>query len=505
MAHITIDGTLAEVDELIIELMNEQPLAGLAVGVVQGDELVYASGFGLADIEEHKPVTPDTIFRIGSISKTFTAIALMQLWEQSRFQLDDPVNDYLKAYRIHPATPDAPQVTFRHLLTHTAGIGELRSPTDLFRPVIGLGVPAGQPIPSLHDYYAHGLRSEVAPGTKWAYANHAFATVGQLIEDISGEPFNDYMHQHVFAPLGMQGSDYVRSEHVREHLAVGYNWKRGTFKPVKDMQIVVGAAGSIFSSVHDMARYVRALLHDGQGEHGAIIQPQTLRMMLQPHFQLDEHLPAMGLAFWLDTWDGHRSAGHDGGWPGFISSMLFAPDDGLGVLVFTNTTALAPGKIAALLLRRLLDLPNPADKLRRSNVPQTPYLWHELAGSYGPSKGLNTNARIWMGFGGEVEVFVKGKHLMLRSLVGPLWKGIKLHPIDADDPLALAGIFNGQPLRVVFKRNAAGQVDRLCFGFSELIKRPVTQSLRRRGLAGLGSAVGLAALGIGRRKLKRKA
>ena len=136
IAHI--DQTLAQVEELVTELLNEEPLAGLAVGIVQGDELVYAKGFGLADIKEQKPVTPDTVFRIGSISKTFTAIALMQLWEQGRFELDDPVNDYLKAYTIYPASPDAPQVTFRHLLTHTGGIGELRSWTDLFRPVIGL-------------------------------------------------------------------------------------------------------------------------------------------------------------------------------------------------------------------------------------------------------------------------------------------------------------------------------------------------------------------------------
>ncbi len=501
MAQPTMDQTLARVDDLVIELMNEQPLAGLAVGMVQNGDLVYSKGFGSADIEKQRPITADTVFRIGSISKTFTAIGLMQLWEQGRFQLDDPINDYLKAYKITPSSPDAPPITFRHLLTHTGGIGELRSFRDAFKPVIGLGVPVGQQVPPLAEYYAHGLRAEVAPGTKWSYANHAFATLGQLIEDISGEPFPSYMRRHLFDPLGMNGSDYLRGERVRDHLAIGYNWKRGAFKPVNDLEIVIGAAGSIFSSVNEMARYVSALLNGGVGEHGAVLRGETLAMMLEPQWQLDPHLPAMGLAFWIDTWDGHRTAGHDGGWPGFVSSMLFAPDAGVGVLVFTNTTALAPSKISAKLLRRLLHLPDLHEQ-PLTNVPQAPHLWHELVGSYGPTKGWNTNFRVWGGFGGEMEVLVRGNDLYLRSLVGPFWRGIKLHASDSAEPLAFEGTFNGQPLSVVFKRNDSGQIRRLLFSFTELRKRSRTQSLRYRGLASVGAATGVVALGLLARRLK---
>ncbi len=502
MAAIPIDQTLTQVDELITELFNEEPLAGLAVGIVQNGELVYTKNIGFADIAQQKPITADTVFRIGSISKTFTAIAVMQLWEQGHFQLDDPVNEYLKAYQIIPAGPDAPAITFRHLLTHTGGIGELRGFADVLNPVIGLGVPADQPIPPLDEYYADGLRAEVAPGTKWSYANHAFATLGQLVEDISGEPFHDYMRRHVFDPLGMDRSDYQRSERVRDQLAVGYNWKRGTFTPVKDMEIVIGAAGSIFASINQMAQYVAALLNGGVGEHGAIVQANTLPMMLTPQWQLDPHLPAMGLAFWLDTWDGHRTAGHDGGWLGFVSSMLFAPDDGIGVVVFTNTTSPKPGKIAAKLLRRLLQLPD-LDDQPRPTVSQAPHLWHELAGSYGPTKGWNTNFRLWNGFGGELQVLVRGNDLVLRSLTGSFWRGITLRASDAADPMVFEGTYKGQPLRVVFKRNDSEQIDRLLFGFNELRKRPHMQSLRYRGLAGVGAATGAVALGLLRRRWKR--
>ncbi|HEY9653163.1 MAG TPA: serine hydrolase domain-containing protein, partial [Coleofasciculaceae cyanobacterium] len=147
MSQETINRILERVDEIIISTLNQDALAGLAVGIIEGETLIYAKGFGLANVEQETAIIPDTVFRIGSISKTFTAIALMQLWEQGKFQLDDPVNNYLKAYQIQQRDPNAPPVTFRHLLTHTSGIGEVREFADLFRPVLGLGAKPHQPIP----------------------------------------------------------------------------------------------------------------------------------------------------------------------------------------------------------------------------------------------------------------------------------------------------------------------------------------------------------------------
>lgn len=505
MSQGTIDSVLTQADEIIVAAINEHALPGLAVGIVYGDELIYAKGFGLADTKEEKPVTPDTVFRIGSISKTFTAIGLMQLWEQGRFQLDDPVNDYLKAYRVQHADPNAPPVTFRHILTHTSGIGELRSFSDLlrFRSGFGLAVREGEPIPTLAEYYGGRLTPEVYPEVKWAYGNHAFATLGQLIEDISGEPFPEYMIEHVFEPLGMPHTDYRQSERVRDRLAQGYQFKRGKLTPVEYLEILLPGAGSMFSSVNDMGQYVAALLNGGANEHGAVLKPDTLQLMLEPHYQTDERLPAMGLAFWLENYDGHRIAGHGGGWYGFVSAMLLAPDDHLGVLVFTNTTDQEPVTIAADLMRRLLDIPDPASRLPRPDILETPHLWPELCGFYGPAPGINTNVRIWIGFAGEVEVFVKGNHLAMRTLVGPLRKGIRLYPVDSSDPLAFQAVHEGQVQSVVFKRNVIGRVDRLCAGFFTLYKRPLIESLRFKSMAGLG-LLGSLIVAIGWRKLKTK-
>src|SRR3989337_3129245 len=151
MSEETLDRVLAQADGLIIAAMNEHALAGLAVGIIHDGALVYAKGFGLADAKEQRPVTPDTVFRIGSISKTFTAIGLMQLWEQGKFQLDDQVNEYLRAFKVQHRDPQAPPVTFRHLLTHTAGIGEWRHISDLarFRTIFALGAKGGAAVPSL--------------------------------------------------------------------------------------------------------------------------------------------------------------------------------------------------------------------------------------------------------------------------------------------------------------------------------------------------------------------
>ncbi|HEX9889944.1 MAG TPA: serine hydrolase domain-containing protein, partial [Nitriliruptorales bacterium] len=254
-----VEQILADADELLVEIVNRHTSPGLAIGVVHDGELVYAKGLGFADVESKRPVTTDTVFRIGSTSKTLTAIGLMQLWEQGRLDLDDPVVGHLRSYRFEQPEGTRP-VTIRDMFTHTSGVGEVRGLTDLRLRGAGLAAPEGEPIPSLKQWYARGLRAEVGPGQKWAYANHAIATLGQLIEDISGQPFEEYMLEHVLEPLGMLGSDFLRSQRVRDRLAVGYKRKRGRFEPVRYLDIVVAAAGSMFSSIDDMARYLTALM-----------------------------------------------------------------------------------------------------------------------------------------------------------------------------------------------------------------------------------------------------
>ena len=497
---------LERADELVVRAMNEDAAPGMGVGIVRGPETIYAKGFGLADAERERPVSLRTVFRIGSISKTMTAIGLMQLWEQGLFGLDDPVNAYLKSYDVRQPDRTAPQVTFRHMLTHTSGLGELRGVTDLFRPVIGLGAKPGKPTLAPAEYYPKGLRTAVRPGTKWAYSNHAFNTLGQLVEDISGERLAAYMKYQVFEPLGMESTDYLLSERVREALAQGYNFSRGRLKPVDYLEITVRGAGSVFSTVEDMCRYVAALLAGGANEHGRVLKRETLSLMMEPHYRLDDRLPAMGFAFLLDDFDGYTMTSHDGGWPGFLSSMLLCPAEEVGIVAFVNASSKAAHDAAHELMRGLLDVAEPSSRLPHAGVLESPHLWPELRGFYGPGGPLNTNLRLWGTYAGELEVRVEDKHLVLRTLAGPLRKSARLYPTDPSNPLAFEALIEGQVYPVVFGReHEAGRVNRLYVGFDRLTKRARTRSVRFKAQAGaatVATAGVAAATWLGVRELR---
>jgi CubicO group peptidase (beta-lactamase class C family) len=472
-----MDRVIPDVDSLVDEVYGKSALAGLAVGIVRDGELVYSRGLGEANIARHIPVTADTTFRIGSISKTMTAIGIMQLWEQGKFDLDEPVNRYLRTYKVLHMDPNAPPVTFRHLLTHTAGIGEVRDWGDLMQPIGGLAVREGEKILPLGEYYKGRLTPEVYPGTKWMYANHGFATLGQLVEDISGEPFADYMRRHIFEPLGMEHSDFLRTERVRDTLAVGYAQTRRGFKPLPYQDIAVGAAGSVFSSVNDMAKYVAALLKND----GTLLKPETLTLMLTQQYTPDPRLPGMGFGFLLDDIGTHRVPWHDGGWPGFISSVYFAPEAGVGVMTFTNSSSRGTHELAIRLMAKLLDAPDPNEPLK--DVLPTPGLWRDLVGYYGPEPGLNTSFRA-VSAGAEMEVFVADNQLMIRPLYGPaaMRRGIPLRRADANDPLVFSITISGIVLKTVFQRDRFGQVSKLQLsmpGFS-FVKRPYWQSFRSK-------------------------
>ena len=354
-------------------IRNRHPAVGLAVGVVRDGALGRFSGHGLADIAAGTPVTEDTVFRVASVTKTFTAIAVMQLWERGLVDLDAPANRYLRAYRLVPARAGFRPATVRHLLTHTAGIREVLHPSGLLRPRdLGETVPLGRPVPSLAEYYRGGLRVDAEPGTRWCYTNHGFATLGQLVEDVTGEPLDRYLRRHVFEPLGMTATDLARSERVAAHLATGYELRSGGARPVADYEVVTAGGGAVYSSPRDMARYVAALLGGGANRHGGCSEPATLATMFEPHHQPDPRVPGFGLGFFRADLGGHLAVEHDGILPGFDAQLLLAPGDGVGVLAFANGARgglhwLAPEDGG--LLRRLLGVPR---RGIRSDLPHHP-------------------------------------------------------------------------------------------------------------------------------------
>ena len=484
----------------VAEVLDRWPSAGLAVGVVRRGSLEWFLGHGVADAESKVPVTQDTVFRIGSLTKTFTAIAVMQLWEQGLVDLDAPANQYLRSIRLVPAKASFRPATVWHLLTHTAGIGYWRRLPDLLQPGVGSGDRARRwGAPPLDGYYSNGLAVEIEPGTKWVYSNHGFAVLGQIVEDTTGQPLDRYLRDHVFKPLGMEHTDLIRSERVRPRLATGYVLRAHGLKPVADRGIPTPGSGGIYSTPADMARYLGALLRGGAGEHGSVLKPATVASMFQPHFQPDPRVPGMGLAFEPGQESGHRTVGKTGVVSGFLSAMILAPEDGIGVFAFSNTGGFdnrgTPAPLASALLRHVLGLPGQAI---RTGIPPRPETWGELCGWYSPDPGPVTNLFTRALFGAGAEVTVRGAHLMLKPLtpMPAMRRGARLYPDDPGDPAVFRAELSefGLSVPVVFSGESEdGTTTRLLIDLFSFRKRPDVRNPRRwaNGVAAAG-AVALA-------------
>ena len=458
---------MAELDQRQLELrvdeiLNRWPAVGLALGATRDGSMQSFSGRGLADVVPSKrPIMQDTAFRIGSITKTFTAVAVMQLWEQGLVDLDAPANDYLRAYRLVPAKPGWRPATVRHLLTHTAGVPEWLHPSRMLHSRwFGETFALDERVPSLAEYYCGGLRLAVEPGTTWAYTDHGFATLGQIVEDVTGQPLDRYLSEHVFQPLGMVSSDLLRSRRVQGGLATGYTLGSRGAKAVPDRQGVTAAAGSIYSTPRDMARYLAALAGGGIGAYGSILKPESVALMFAAHYQPDPRIPGMGLAFWRADVGGHPAVEHQGVIPGFNSQIILAPHDGVGVMAFTNGSRNAGSWLRGEAERLLRDLIGAPQDAIRNDVPQHPEIWADLCGWY-RRRAQRTDMMAWSMVGAGVQVLVRRGQLTIRTLspMPALLKGLRLHPDDPDDPdvfrvdLSRYGI--GMP-RLVFSRDRTG-------------------------------------------------
>lgn len=454
------DATLSEqLHTRANEILARRPAVGLSVGVVRAGRPAFHVR-GLADIRHKTPVTDDTVFRIGSISKTVTAVAVMQLVERGLIDLDAPANRYLRAVRL--VGPGFRPPSVRHLLTHTAGIPDLRHVSELRysgltpedgRPPL-LNVEFGEPLPSLAEYYRNGLEVVSEPGRTFAYCNHGFVVLGQIIEDVSGEPLDRYFRDRIFEPLGMFDTDLVRSDRIAPRLATAYAFGRGGPRPLPDRDWIGGACGGLYSTIRDLARYATALVGGGANEHGSILKPTTLATMFDPQYQPDPRLVGMGLGFFRADIGGHRIVSHDGILPGFHSRLVVAPDDDIAVIGLTNGS---PGAFSWLqveldaLLGHLLDVPaEPAGH----QAPHHPEVWGQVCGRYVlPPRVSDLRERLV--FGAGVEVMVRGGRLLVRILtpIPALLRGLPLEPDDATDPyvfrLDLSPI-GMTPVRLVF-------------------------------------------------------
>jgi CubicO group peptidase (beta-lactamase class C family) len=306
-------------------------VAGAVVVVVKDGQVLTQRGYGFADIKARRPVDPETtLFRPGSISKLFTWTAVMQQVEQGKLDLDKDINGYLD-FKVPPY--QGKPITLRNLMTHTAGYEE-----HIKRLIVG----DASRLQTLRDYLTKQPPARVyPPGEVTAYSNYGATMAAYIVQRVSGEPFNDYVTRHIFAPLGMSRSTFAQPlpANLKPLMAEGY--PRASI-PAKPFEYVNAApAGSLSSPGGDMAKFMIAYLQRGQLGGAQILRPETVTLMQTPQRVLVPNLNVMALGFYHDDMNGHAIVGHGGDTENFHSDLHLLVNDGVGIFVSLNSAGKA--------------------------------------------------------------------------------------------------------------------------------------------------------------------
>jgi CubicO group peptidase (beta-lactamase class C family) len=312
---------------------------GMSVAMVRGGRTAFSAGYGYADVEKARHVNANSIFQIASVSKTVTATALMQLWEEAAFKLDDPIAPHLDFAVVHPKYPDVP-ITFRHLFTHTSGIsdavyddldfstGDLSSLRDF---VAGYLVPGGKWYDAAKSY------SDARPGAAWSYSNVAVALLGYLGERLSGKSFDTLTRERIFAPLGLHDTSWRYEGVTDARLAQPYDFADAHFKRLPRTRYPDWPAGLLCTSANDFAKFLASYTKGGH----ALLKPETIAIMFKPDpVVVNPKSPTLrqGLIWELAPFGGSTIALHPGGDPGASTLAAIDSADGTAALCFTNIT-----------------------------------------------------------------------------------------------------------------------------------------------------------------------
>ena len=386
---------LPELHEVIKREISAGNISGVSVALVEGNRILHVDGFGFADKKKRVPATRDTVYRAGSISKLFTAIATMQLAEQKKLSIDQPVAELWPDFRPVNVFPDAKPITLRQLMCHRAGI---------FREC---------PVGSYFDPSEPGLRATVRsidgcvlvypPETKTKYSNIGVAIVGQTVSTVSGLPFEDYARELLFRPTGMKHSSFVHNRQVEHDLATGYlpvANGRGGFREIEAPRFELGTipAGNLYTTAEDLAIFLRVLFAGGRSGNNQIVRPETLAEMWTA--QLTSDTNGFGLGFLVGHANGRKNIGHSGAVYGFTSSIAAIPVEKLGVVVLSNddlaVAAVERINNAAWRLFRIAKDPQPRAEVSAANFDgeyESESYWAQVEGLTVNFSGQKTTLR----------------------------------------------------------------------------------------------------------------
>ena len=324
--ELTASDAEAFLDGIVPLQLAREDIAGATVAVVKDGRVLFAKGYGYADVKEKKPVTPEaTLFRPGSVSKLFTWTAVMQLVEQGKLDLDRDVNEYID-YKIPEAF--GKPITLKNIMTHTPGFEEQAKDLISFKTES----------PDLGQYLKTHIPARIfPPGTVPAYSNYGAALAGYIVERVSGEPFNQYVEEHIFKPLAMNHSTFEQPlpPELAPNMSNGY--QLASDKALQFETVTPFPAGSLSSTADDMSRFMLAHLQDGRLGDAQILKPETAKLMHSRLFGLDPAANAMAYGFYEETRNGHRIIGHAGDTTCFHSDLHLVLDAGVGFFISYNS------------------------------------------------------------------------------------------------------------------------------------------------------------------------
>jgi CubicO group peptidase (beta-lactamase class C family) len=343
------------IDGFVRSELARQQIPGMSVAVLRGDSIVLARGYGYANVEHHVPATDSTVYEVGSVSKQFTAAAVVMLSEQGRLSLDDPIVRFL---------PEGsglwPRITIRHLLTHTSGI-----PDDT--------------IPDWHRDYTEAelVRSATAqpldfePGDRESYSSTGYALLGFIIHRVTGVFWGDFVRDHIFRPLGMTTARVISDADIVPNRAAGYHLVNDTLKNQEWVSPTISATADLglSFSARDMAQWAIGL------NHGKVLSRAGLKMSWTPVRLNDGGTYPYGFGWNLTQQRGYRRIGHSGAWLGFQASIQRYPDFDITVIVLANLAQAKPEAIAlgiAGLLEPVLTPPHLLHTRLPGSTPPTP-------------------------------------------------------------------------------------------------------------------------------------
>jgi CubicO group peptidase (beta-lactamase class C family)/D-alanyl-D-alanine dipeptidase len=410
----------------IQQQMTGKGVPGLSMAIIDDQEIVWAEGFGFSDPKAKTPATSDTVYRIGSVSKLFTDIGIMQLVERGELNLDAPITEYLPDF--HPQNPFGTPITLRQLMSHRSGL--------LREPPVGNYFETSQPSLTATVRSLNDTSLVFPPNTHTKYSNAAIAVVGYLLEARSHQPFAKYLKSTVLDPMGLRRSSFEPDPGITGNLAKAQMWTYdGLLFEAPTFQLGMAPAGSMYSTVNDLGRFTSVLLAKGDTGHGELLKPATLEQMWSPQFP-NPGGRVFGLGFLVRALDGHRAVGHGGAIYGFATTLELLPEDKVGVVVFATKDAVnaVTDRIAEQALRLILahragkplDLP-PATR------EVSPELGRKLGGRYGSGEDavdltfLDGHLNLLKVSGGEqLELRKLGDELIAD---GPTGYGLKVAPV----------------------------------------------------------------------------